>query len=198
MLKSLQENEVIIIINIIKPQSSSKENKYVALFILFICLVTFFLLKLTVNNDDNNNKLSNNEIYSSSLKPHESNIYSQLNIVAGDYDFLYEQYKDVSIETLSKLYYPPFVKDASWEISGRHNWSMLEHDNTVYYIGISSDKNVSGDFVLEINKKNFESKIWYNNTVNIKSINQNKLDKFLANCKIIISYTGKNYIEDAK
>lgn len=183
----------------IKPQNTKNESKYVVLFILFVCVVASIILKLTTT-PSNSKQLEENQIYSISLKPNETNFYSQLNTVANDYDFLLSEYKKVDIKLLEELLYPPFVKDAAWEINGSHKWINMEDDHFVYFIGISSDKNISGDFILQINKENFNNNVWYNNTINISENNLNihKLEKIINSCKLIVPYTGIDYMKDAK
>ena len=101
--------------------------------------------------------------------------------------------KDLSPKILDEeLFYTPFTKDASWESTGKHKWTMFTHDNFVYYVGISSDKKVAGDFFLIINKKDFSYKIRYSKDFKetlAHSINQ---------LKEVVAYTGDDLSKEAK
>lgn len=193
---------IFIKIELVEPASSKKENIIVLIFILLLMLFSGILLRLTTSRKTTK-EINNNEIISIELNTVENTIFTELQIFAQDFDMIFAE--DKSIPTPKKLdeekYYPPFARDASWEAKGEHKWYMYTHHDDVYYIGISSNYDISGDFALVINTKTNSFFIKYSKEV-LKDFKDkediHKLIDKVNKMKKIVAYTGEDLIKEAR
>lgn len=196
---------VIFIKNeIIEPASSKKENMAILSIIIILIIFAAVLLNFTVSKKEGK-KIESTQILSTNLNSTENTIFTELQIFTSDFQSIMEDEKVVpTIQFLAdKQAYPPFVKDASWEAKGQHKWYMFSNDKIkkVYYLGISSNYDIAGDFAVVIDIKTNHSVIKYSkNDLNgitgqesIKNISE-KVNVM----KEIVAYTGEDLINDAK
>ena len=193
---------IFIKTKLVEPASSKKENILVLIFILLLMIFAGILLRLTKVKKISK-ELNNNEIISTELNTIENTIFTELQIFAQDFDMIVSEDKKRPTPQIldEEKYYPPFVKDASWEAKGEHKWYMYTNNYDVYYIGISSNYDISGDFVLVINTKTNDFFIKYSKEV-LKDIKEkedihNLIDK-VNKMKKIIAYTGEDLIKEAR
>ena len=193
---------IFIKTKLVEPASSKKENILVLIFILLLMIFAGILLRLTKVKKISK-EINNNEIISTELNTIENTIFTELQIFAQDFDMIVSEDKKRPTPQIldEEKYYPPFVKDASWEAKGEHKWYMYTNNYDVYYIGISSNYDVSGDFVLVINTKTNDFFIKYSKEV-LKDIKEkedihNLIDK-VNKMKKIIAYTGEDLIKEAR
>ncbi|WP_375168211.1 hypothetical protein ABZU05_05890 [Sneathia vaginalis] len=192
---------IIIKKELIKPASPKSETINIIITIILLILFAGILLHFT-NTKHYTKSVTSTQISSIDLNNEEISIFTNLGLFAQDYKDLKSDNKDLSPKVLDEqLLYAPFCKDASWEDSGKHKWTMFTHENYVYYVGISSDKNIAGDFFLVINAKTFEYKIRY--TKNFKdydklSNNKETLAHAINQFKEIVAYTGDDLAKETK
>lgn len=193
---------IFIKIELVEPASSKKENILVLLSILLLIIFAGILLRLTTTKKTAK-EINNNEIISTELNTVENTIFTELQIFAQDFDMIVSEDKSIPTPKIldEQKYYPPFVKDASWEAKGEHKWYMYTHHDDVYYIGISSNYDISGDFALVINKKTNNFVIKYSKE-DLKDIKENedvhKLIDKVNKMKNIVAYTGEDLIKEAR
>lgn len=185
---------------LVKPASPKKETIFVSITIIILAIIAGLLLYFT-NPKTYTKEISSTQISSINLNNEEISIFSNLGLFAQDYEMLKKDNKDLSPKILDEeLFYTPFTKDASWESTGKHKWTMFTHDNFVYYVGISSDKKVAGDFFLIINTKDFSYKIRYSKDFKEYKENMNKetLAHSINQLKEVVAYTGDDLSKEAK
>lgn len=196
---------VIFIKNeIIEPASSKKENMAILSIIIILIIFAAVLLNFTVSKKEGK-KIENTQILSTNLNATENTIFTELQIFTSDFQLIMEDENKVpTVQFLSdQQAYPPFVKDASWEAKGQHKWYMFSNDKTekVYYLGISSNYDIAGDFAVVVDIKTNHSVIKYSkNDINGITGQENIKDisEKVNAMKEIVAYTGEDLINDAK
>lgn len=192
---------IIIKQELIKPASPKTETVAVLATIVFLVLFAGILLHFT-NSKKYTKEVSASQISSITLNNEEISIFANLGIFAQEYKFLSDEHKDLSPKVLDEdLFYPPFTKDATWEDSGKHKWIFFAHDNFIYYVGISQDKKVAGDFALVIDAKTYKYTIRYSK--NFKEYAKLEKDKHnlahaINNLKEVIAYTGDDLMKESR
>lgn len=192
---------IIIKQELIKPASPRTETIAVLTTIVFLVLFAGILLHFT-NSKKYTKEVSASQISSITLNNEEISIFANLGIFAQEYKTLSESYKDLSPKVLDEeLFYPPFTKDATWEDSGKHKWEFFTHDNFTYYVGISQNKNIAGDFALIIDKKTYKYTIRYSK--DFKEYSKLEKDKHslahaINKLKEVIAYTGDDLMKESR
>lgn len=191
---------IIIKREIIKPASPKIETISILIAILVLIVFAGTLLHFT-NKKTYTKEISNEQISSITLNNEEISIFTNLGLFAQDYKPLSDENNDLSPKILDEMGYEPFAKDATWEDSGKHKWTLFTHGDFIYYVGISQDKKIAGDFSLVINKKTFEYKIRYSKNFSdydkLKN-NKDKLAHSINQLKEIIAYTGDDLMKESK
>ncbi|WP_156286520.1 DUF6162 family protein [Oceanivirga salmonicida] len=182
----------------LNPKNSKKENFYIILTI--ICLVIFSSILLNFRVNKTEKIIDDKYIGTQEMKAAENIIYNNLLIIIQDLETILENNNDPSIEYLANdLYYEPFTKDGINKSTGKHKWYKFTHDNEIYIVGISSDKNVAGDFILYINKNDNSGLVRFIEDFNNFSANMNVEDLInnIKNFKIIKAFTGQDVLKGA-
>lgn len=186
---------------LIKPASPRIETISVFITIILLCIFSCALLHFT-NPKTYTKKIDKTQISSITLNNEEISIFANLGIFAQEYNLLSSEYKDLSPKVLDEdLFYAPFTKDATWESSGKHKWISFSNDNLIYYLGISQNKHIAGDFALIINKKTFEYSIRYSKDFkeyDKLSNNNPSLANAINKLKEVVAFTGDDLIKEAK
>lgn len=173
----------------IKPLDNTRENKYVYISVIIILFISISLIFLT-NVQKTNKILTNNEISSfENFNSEENGLYSDLFNFATELE-LNPEFKDVNQLEVENVY--PFVKDDLWVKRGSIEWSKLEKDNIIYYIGKSTDVNI-GNFILssKLTDVGVENNIMY-----YKGMIKNSEDAIenIEKFKLIVPLKGEDLI----
>ncbi len=173
--------------------SSKKENISLLISFILIILISGIILKFR-HRPKYEQTILENEISSySDLNSVELGIYSDIKNSLFDISMIYdEDGKIPKIEMLQEEAIPPYVKDTTWKQRGNIDWTYFEHDNLIYYLGISNDVNKIGSFLLEFNLENIEASDVFFSKENFPIENFKKdMDEYANLFKKIVPYTGK-------
>lgn len=176
----------------IKPLENTKENRYVYISVMLILLLSISLIFLT-NVKKTDKILSNNEISSfENFNSDENGLYSDLYNYSTELELntKLSEFKNINELETENIY--PFVKDDLWIKRGSIEWTKLENNNIVYYIGKSNDVHI-GNFILssKLSDDNVENNIMYYKGM-IKDAEDaiKNIDKF----KVIVPLKGEDLI----
>lgn len=173
----------------LKPASSKKENTILLLVVVLIITTAFLLIKLQQNKEYKQN-INDNEISSYiELTNIESGIYADLLNFKTELEIIYSDEKLPTINELEENFIQPFVKDIAWEERGKLFWELFEKDNRSYYLGISENVDLVGNFLVEIDEKN-EIKIYFSKDIeNNYKLSEHEIH---SHWKEIVAYTGED------
>nr|WP_245552703.1 hypothetical protein [Fusobacterium russii] len=139
-------------------------------------------------------KIQNDEISAfSSLNNIESSIYADILNSLVDISLLKSDLGEIpSISLLDEEEIPPYHRDKIWEQKGALDWNEFKHDNEFFYLGISSTDEI-GSFLVELNKEDIgKSNIFYMNKKLPKEDILKNFEKYEADFKKIVPYTGED------
>lgn len=184
-------------IDYVKPANSKKESLYIFISIFLIVILAATLLRFNTYKKYEKS-ISSNQISSISLNNQEISIFTQLTLFGEEYQYLKEDNKQLSIDYLDKeLFYSPFTKDSTWELSGKHEWNIIENNGFSYYIGNSSDLTISGNFIFKISEKDYSYTIFYSKE-KLKLNKENIENEIKQHYLVVVSYTGNDFMKEAK
>ncbi len=178
---------------IVKPLSSKKENISLLVSFILIILLSFAILRFRYQ-PEYKQVIDEHEISSySSLNSIELGIYSDLKNSLFDISLMFEEKKELpSIEALISEEIPPYVNDATWKQRGSIDWIYMEHDNFVFYLGVSNDVKKIGTFLVKLNKKKIENSDIYFTRKKFPVENlEEDFGKYIGLFKKIVPYTGQ-------
>nr|WP_241635860.1 hypothetical protein [Fusobacterium gastrosuis] len=176
---------------IVKPLSSKKENFYLLLVFCILIFSATLALKFRYKEKYKQNILSNQISAFSSLNNIEASVYSDILNSVLEINLLYDETEQFpSIATLEEREIPPYYKDQSWEQKGALKWNRFEHENEIYYLGLSTVSEI-GSFLLSIDKNSSENASVFYTKENLPEINNiEKLENYQNLFKKIVPYTG--------
>lgn len=176
----------------VKSSSSKGETFYLILAFIVIISIASALLKLR-EKPIFIQKIEKNEISSyKSFNSIELGIYSELLNSLTDIEGLKEETGNYpEIKLLEEEGIPPFVKDETWKNKGEIDWELIYHDNQPIYLGKSNNFDVTGNFLVEINKEDIgKSNIYYSKEHINTSVVRNRYEDMRDIMKRVVSYTG--------
>ena len=178
---------------VIKPLTSKKENFYLLLTFFILIFFATILLKLRYK-EPYTQEIHNGEISAfSSLNNIESSIYADILNSLVDISILKNEVGEIpSISILDEDEIPPYHKDKIWEQKGAIDWNKFEHDNEIFYLGLSSNNDI-GSFLLKFNENDIgKSDVFYINERLPKDDILKNFEKYEPNFKKIVPYTGED------
>lgn len=178
---------------VIKPLTSKKENFY--LLLTFLILISFATILLRMRyKEPYTQEIQSGEISAfSSLNNIESSIYADILNSLVDISILKTELGEIpSVSLLDEEEIPPYHKDKIWEQKGALDWNEFKHDNTFFYLGISSTEQI-GSFLVELNKDDIgKSNVFYMDKKIPKEDVLKNFEKYEDNFKKIVPYTGED------
>lgn len=177
----------------LKPSSPKKENTVLVITVIFLILIAALLIKMGKTNIQEQ-KINTGEVSSySNFSSIESGIYADLINFTNEIKIKTDGENLPSIKDLEKNDIPPFTKDITWEERGKIQWEKIEKEKSTYYIGLSENVTVSGNFAVIVNNGNYEDiKILFIRTHLHKEDVEFSLDENFPNWEEIIPYTGED------
>lgn len=102
-----------------------------------------------------------------------------------------EKGKIPDISKLEEEEISPYLKDDLWEERGALDWQKIEIKGKVYYLGISKQVNLVGNYLIELNLEDIDkSIIYYNDEQDDGRSLPNTISHLEEHWKEIVPYTG--------
>lgn len=158
-----------------------------------IVFIAYSLIQLTTNQEEKQ------EIFEYQMSAYEdlSNVnnsfYSDLTNALMDIQALYEtEGKIPEIHSLEEEGISPFVRDSLWENRGALEWRILKKGKHSYYLGISKNVNLVGNFLIELQEDELDkSKIYFNQEQDDGRSLPHSISHIHEHWKEILPYTGE-------
>lgn len=177
----------------IQPLSSRKENFFLLAIVAIIILIAYTLIQATSNREKEQEILDYQISAYKGLSNIENSFYTDLTNSLIDVQMLYEEEGKIpEIRSLEEEKISPFVRDSIWENRGALEWILLEGHGKTYYLGISRDVHIVGNFLVEFDQKNMDkSKIYFNKLPDNGGNLSESIFHIQENWKEVLPYTGK-------
>lgn len=177
----------------IQPLSSRKENIFLLTIIAVILVIAYTLIQMTAKPDEGQEVLDYQISAYKDLSNVENSFYTDLTNSLIDIQAIYEEEGKIpEIHTLEEERISPFVRDSIWENRGSLEWRLLKKDGKSYYLGISKNVNVVGNFLLAFDESNMDkSKIYFNQEQDDGRSLPHSIAHIKEHWKEVLPYTGQ-------
>lgn len=161
--------------------------------VIAILIFAYSLVRLTTKKEENVALTAYQISAYEDLSNVDNSFYSDLSNALVDIEMLTaEEGKLPEIQTLEEEGISPFVKDQLWENRGALEWQLLKKNGKAYYLGISKNVNVVGNFLIALQEEEIAgSKIYFNQEQDDGRSLPHTLDSLEEHWKEILAYTGK-------
>lgn len=178
---------------VVKPLNSKKENVYILIAFIVILVVASTIHSFNKIVDDSK-IIGQNEIsLYKEMNNVESGTYSEIINSLHEIEFLKEDGRVPDVDTLSSEEISPFFKDPSWENKGSIEWYNFVDHGTVYYLGISGNLEISGNFLISIDREDVtKSNVYYSKNDVGNLFSDGRYHEVMALFKKIVAYTGED------
>lgn len=188
----------------VKPSSSVQETLYLLLSVGLILFFSVLLIFLTIK-PTTAEALKSNEISAfKDLNNIENSFYADLTNAALEIEYLAEEMgKFPTINILEDDELEPFVRGNLWKQRGMHRWSITDRPDVIFYLGISSDPEQVGHFLVQFHKHEEEEQeeeehedIYFTKGDVSESLLTSSLQNIYRVWKKIVPYTGSDIREN--
>ncbi|AVQ21200.1 MAG: hypothetical protein SPH94_00075 [Fusobacterium necrophorum] len=176
----------------IHPLSSKKENLFLSLVVIAIVIIAYFLIQLTAKKDIGQTLTATQISAYRELSNVNNSFYTELTNSLLEIEALTEAEGEIpEIAVLEEEEISPYLKDDLWEERGALTWQKLEVKGKVYYLGISKQVNIVGNYLIEFNREEMDkSIIYYNDEQDDGRSLPKSISHLQEHWREIVPYTG--------
>ncbi|KXA16149.1 hypothetical protein HMPREF3206_00500 [Fusobacterium equinum] len=176
----------------IHPLSSKKENLFLSLIVIIILCLAYVLVQLTAKKNIGQVITTTQISAYKDLSNVNNSFYTELTNSLVEIESIQEEKGKIpDISKLEEEEISPYLKDDLWEERGALDWQKIEIKGKVYYLGISKQVNLVGNYLIELNLEDIDkSIIYYNDEQDDGRSLPNTISHLEEHWKEIVPYTG--------
>ncbi|AVQ17107.1 hypothetical protein FSBG_00494 [Fusobacterium gonidiaformans 3-1-5R] len=176
----------------IHPLSSKKENLFLSLIVIIILCLAYILVQLTSKKNIGQIITTTQISAYKDLSNVNNSFYTELTNSLVEIEAIKEEEGKIpDISKLEEEEISPYLKDDLWEERGALEWQKIEYKTGIYYLGISKQVNLVGNYLIEFNLEEMDkSVIYYNNEQDDGRSLPKTISHLEEHWKEIVPYTG--------
>lgn len=176
----------------IHPLSSKKENLFLSLIVIIILCLAYILVQLTSKKNIGQIITTTQISAYKDLSNVNNSFYTELTNSLVEIEAIKEEEGKIpDISKLEEEEISPYLKDDLWEERGALEWQKIEYKTGIYYLGISKQVNLVGNYLIEFNLEEMDkSVIYYNDEQDDGRSLPNTISHLEEHWKEIVPYTG--------
>lgn len=176
----------------IHPLSSKKENLFLSLIVIIILCLAYLLVQLTSKKNIGQIITTTQISAYKDLSNVNNSYYTELTNSLVEIEAIKEEEGKIpDIFKLEEEEISPYLKDDLWEERGALEWQKIEYKTGIYYLGISKQVNLVGNYLIEFNLEEMDkSVIYYNNEQDDGRSLPKTISHLEEHWKEIVPYTG--------
>lgn len=176
----------------IHPLSSKKENLFLSLIVIIILCLAYILVQLTSKKNIGQIITTTQISAYKDLSNVNNSFYTELTNSLVEIEAIKEEEGKIpDISKLEEEEISPYLKDDLWEERGALEWQKIEYKTGIYYLGISKQVNLVGNYLIEFNLEEMDkSVIYYNDEQDDGRSLPKTISHLEEHWKEIVPYTG--------
>lgn len=172
--------------------SSKKENLFLSLIVIIILCLAYILVQLTSKKNIGQIITTTQISAYKDLSNVNNSFYTELTNSLVEIEAIKEEEGKIpDISKLEEEEISPYLKDDLWEERGALEWQKIEYKTGIYYLGISKQVNLVGNYLIEFNLEEMDkSVIYYNDEQDDGRSLPKTISHLEEHWKEIVPYTG--------